>query len=183
MNTYIERIKAAIESTEWAAADPRAVECWMRLWHNGTLDHLTIHKFATDARVGAQLTIEHPTETVELALSYGVTIRPPSPTGPVTIEEIVVWISEAQRLLDEHRQQNYPNNPRYMLSWTPGRRYARIVCSRDNGQDRCVHCFIDMLNGDVLKADGWKGPAKGARGNIRSANPLAGINAFGANYR
>jgi hypothetical protein len=30
--------------------------------------------------------------------------------------------------------------------------------------------FIDLTNGDILKADGWKAPAKHARGNIRVGN-------------
>jgi hypothetical protein len=29
-----------------------------------------------------------------------------------------------------------------------------------------VHCFIDAATGNILKADGWKRPAKGIRGSI-----------------
>lgn len=44
-----------------------------------------------------------------------------------------------------------------------GRRYVRIVA--ENGQ-RSAWAFVDKTTGAVLKPDGWKAPAKGARGNI-----------------
>lgn len=48
-----------------------------------------------------------------------------------------------------------------------GQRYIRIVAETP-GQ-RSSWCFVDTTNGDVLKCDGWKRPAKGARGNINDA--------------
>jgi hypothetical protein len=32
--------------------------------------------------------------------------------------------------------------------------------------NRHVHAFVEIETGDLLKAAGWKAPAKGARGNI-----------------
>lgn len=43
-----------------------------------------------------------------------------------------------------------------------GRRFTRIV--QDNGTQRSVHAFVDMTNGDVIKAAGWKAPQKGKYG-------------------
>ena len=54
------------------------------------------------------------------------------------------------------------------LSAMHGKRYIRIVS--ESPGSRCSWAFIDQTNGDVLKADGWKAPAKGARGNIYDAN-------------
>lgn len=51
----------------------------------------------------------------------------------------------------------------------PGKKYARLVTQRD-GTNRSAMGFIDLTNGDILKADGWKAPAKHARGNIRVGN-------------
>lgn len=63
-----------------------------------------------------------------------------------------------------------------------GKRYKRIVRSDDHGS-RCVHCFVDTTNGDVLKAAGWKAPAKHARGNIFNAdNGLGCMGPYGAAY-
>lgn len=42
-----------------------------------------------------------------------------------------------------------------------GRRFTRIVIE---GTQRSVHAFVDMTNGDVIKAAGWKAPQKGKNG-------------------
>jgi hypothetical protein len=63
-----------------------------------------------------------------------------------------------------------------------GRKYIRIVREDVKGSGRSVHCFVDAANGDILKADGWKRPAKHARGNIFADNPLAGMGDYGAQY-
>ena len=47
---------------------------------------------------------------------------------------------------------------------TPGKRYVRIVMSARG--HRSVHAFYDIKNGDVLKAAGWKAPAKIVRFNL-----------------
>lgn len=45
-----------------------------------------------------------------------------------------------------------------------GVKQVRIVI-RDQ-TSRSVYCFIDLSNGDILKAAGYKAPAKGKRGSI-----------------
>lgn len=53
-----------------------------------------------------------------------------------------------------------------VLSLEPGKHYIRIVAT-STGPARSAFGFIDSTNGDVLKAAGWKAPAKNfARGNI-----------------
>lgn len=62
------------------------------------------------------------------------------------------------------------------LSMERGRRYIRIVAesgmehrsyiSGEVSIQRSAWGFIDMTNGDILKAASWKAPAKHARGNI-----------------
>jgi len=48
-----------------------------------------------------------------------------------------------------------------------GHRYVRIVKTDASAHDRSAFGFIDTTNGDVLKAAGWKAPAKNfARGNV-----------------
>lgn len=52
------------------------------------------------------------------------------------------------------------------IDWK-GRKFIRITY-RFSGQ-RSVHSFIDLSNGDILKAASWSQPAKnGVRGNIFS---------------
>lgn len=48
----------------------------------------------------------------------------------------------------------------------PGKRFVRIVMKASGDHGGSVHAFVDLANGDLLKAAGWKAPAKGARGNI-----------------
>lgn len=58
-----------------------------------------------------------------------------------------------------------------------GSRYARIMKGGN------VHTFIDLKNGDILKAATYKAPAKGARGNILAEDAgRSAIDHFGANY-
>lgn len=50
-----------------------------------------------------------------------------------------------------------------------GKRYARIVAERSSSSS--VVCFIDLQNGDILKAASWKAPApNGARGSLLSSD-------------
>ena len=73
MKGYPDRIRDAIAATEWKDADPRVVECFMRLQY-GTLDHLGRETFRAEAILGAQITIEHPDAAKSLAQSYGITV-------------------------------------------------------------------------------------------------------------
>jgi hypothetical protein len=64
---------------------------------------------------------------------------------------------------------------------TFGKKYAKVI-KVDNS--RCVHCFIDLSNGDILKAATFNAPAKQARGNIFDNNCGVGtaVNVYGARY-
>lgn len=43
-----------------------------------------------------------------------------------------------------------------------GPRFIRLVMT--NYGSRSVHAFVDRANGDLIKAAGWKAPAKGVNG-------------------
>lgn len=65
------------------------------------------------------------------------------------------------------------------VTFQRGPKYARIVLT--SGSSVSVHCFVDLSNGGILKAAGWKAPYKGgARGNI--ANGAADVSPHGAAY-
>lgn len=72
--------------------------------------------------------------------------------------------------------------PHDVLTIEPGRRYIRVVSNRQPSGGRSVYCFVDTTNGDVLKSESWKKPAKHARGNIFSENPVAGVTEYGGAY-
>ena len=100
------------------------------------------------------------------------------------MQQIEKFLAVAQAVCDEHMQANFPNNPRHVLSIDPkGRKYAKIVRANEDGSAKSVHCFVNLENGDILKAAGWNAPAKHARGNIN--DPDGGRSAmgpYGANY-
>lgn len=64
------------------------------------------------------------------------------------------------------------------LTYERGNKYARIV--EEMGSQRSVFCFIDLSNGDILKAASWKTPAKHARGNI--INGASEVGPYGPKY-
>jgi hypothetical protein len=97
--------------------------------------------------------------------------------------KLEAFVKAAQAVVDAHYAANFPNQGQ-RLTVEMGKRYARIVkTSTGLGASRSAYCFVDMTNGDVLKAASWKVPAKGARGSILAANVVAGVTAHGAMYR
>jgi hypothetical protein len=62
-----------------------------------------------------------------------------------------------------------------------GNRYAKIIKSYSE-RNLSVYGFIDLSNGDLLKAASWAKPAKHARGNIFAPDPLAGCGPYGLAY-
>jgi hypothetical protein len=64
-----------------------------------------------------------------------------------------------------------------------GIKNIRVVEQDSEGNHRSVFCFIRKEDGAVLKAAGWKAPAKHARGTIYTDNPQEyGVGVYGANY-
>lgn len=71
--------------------------------------------------------------------------------------------------------------------------FIRVIRT-ERGQGKSSHCFVAVDDGsnrkmgawragDVFKCDGWKGPARVARGNIfDEANGLARMSQYGAGY-
>ena len=84
---------------------------------------------------------------------------------------------EVLRAIDDFCEMatNHPGTPRH--EWgvygfradTPGLKFTRIIqtITRDGvAKDESVHCFVDNMTGDLLKAEGWKKPAPKARYNL-----------------
>jgi hypothetical protein len=116
-------------------------------------------------------------------------------TSPASVNssspEFVSFLQGAQKLLDTHLAEMCPNLVTLqadVLVVEEGPRYLRIVREtrvKSSGEvvSRSAHAFLDRASGDVLKAAGWKAPAKGARGNIfDAANGLARMSAYGPAY-
>lgn len=93
------------------------------------------------------------------------------------------WLAGAQRLIAVNHNASGYSFPMAQLSIERGKRYAKIVRTTNGHNSRSVHCFIDLTNGNVLKAATWKAPAKHARGNLNDASGgLSCMGPYGAAY-
>lgn len=102
------------------------------------------------------------------------------PTRQEIDARLPVFIAALQAAGDKHYAASYPNLVSDLFEVdTGGVKFARIVRTyRHRNADgvvtvtdqRSAHCFVDLTNGDILKADGWKKPAKGKRGSIFNDN-------------
>ena len=97
-------------------------------------------------------------------------------------ERLNKFLAEASAMRQRYHARAYPELPALgALEAMEGKRYVRIV-HNDHGSRYC-YCFVDKTNGDVLKSDGWKKPAKHARSNIWDADfGLSGLSQYGAKY-
>lgn len=92
------------------------------------------------------------------------------------------FVGKAQLLVSDNDRKFDKVTFNTQLSTEYGRRYVRVVKSDDFGS-RSVYCFVDQTTGNVLKADGWKRPAKHARANIYAEDGgLGGVGPYGAAY-
>lgn len=99
-----------------------------------------------------------------------------------TTTALAAFVATCQSVIDKHYKDDFPTLTPPRLTVDLGRRYARIV-KNESSSSRSVHCFVDLTNGDVLKSESWKKPAKHARGSIFSAkNGEEAITAYGAHY-
>lgn len=58
----------------------------------------------------------------------------------------------------------------YGFEAEPGRKFTRIAQTPKLGGGRSVYCFVQNDTLDVLKAEGWKKPARGIRANVRTVD-------------
>lgn len=97
-----------------------------------------------------------------------------------TTPEFVKFVEGCQALITENFEKNFKLLDIPTLEVNNGRRYFRI---EQVDSQRSVFAFIDRTNGDVLKAAGWKAPAKHARGNIfDDFGGLKTVTAYGPAY-
>ena len=75
---------------------------------------------------------------------------------------------------------------RHSVDFTIGKRYIRVidVTNSDSIKRESVFCFVDVTNGNVLKANSWKAPeTKNPRSNINNEDfGESGISDYGAVY-
>ena len=102
---------------------------------------------------------------------------------PVFVDALERFLAGAQAMIDEQFVEFEPQRQPRLRVDPGGRRYLRIVLTRGDGGNRSAWAFIDTTNGDLLRPETWKGPAKTARGNIfDAAGGLAHVSWTGPHY-
>ena len=86
------------------------------------------------------------------------------------------YVDNVQCAANLYYERDFPSLPKPAFAVEPGKRFVRVF---EYGSQRKVHSFVDSSNGDVLKPESWKKPARHARGNIYSEQQ--GLEAL-ANY-
>jgi hypothetical protein len=84
---------------------------------------------------------------------------------PVTTERLDQFIANLNDMYRKHFIEKGYNWASPTFSYQTGSKNIKIVENRDTGGGS-VYCFIEKDTGIILKAAGWKAPAKGGRGSI-----------------
>lgn len=94
---------------------------------------------------------------------------------PVTDGKLDDFMDAVQEMKTSIFKKSYlPDFCNPIMTVTKGKKNAKIIVSDPHTS---VFCFIDLSTGNILKAAGWKAPAKHARGNIHT--PTHGVEFLG----
>ena len=104
-----------------------------------------------------------------------------TPTTPDFATALDAFIRTTQQMLHDEYTRQYSRVFAPTLIAERGSKNVRIVAERRPG-DRYVFCFVRIADGAVLKAAGWKAPAKHARGSIYVNAGQDAVTAYGAKY-
>jgi hypothetical protein len=98
-------------------------------------------------------------------------------------EAFNAFVKAYSEKLEAYRKAKFPILDAPLVGVDEGSKYMRVWVS-SGPHSKSVYCFVNRENGDVLKAAGWKAPAKGARSNIYDAdNGMSGMGPYGAMYK
>ena len=100
------------------------------------------------------------------------------PATPTFDEALAAFMTHITDVKEADRAERFANLPPTVYTIQKGIKNIRIV-----ENDSSVFCFIRKADGAVLKAAGWKAPAKHVRGTIFTDDPKGyGVGLYGADY-
>ena len=112
----------------------------------------------------------------------------------ITEQQVAAFVARCQEVVDAHTKANFNTLTSDLLVFDYGsaKKYCRVVSRRRHTDEAgkvtvsdggSAWCFIDLTNGDGLKPDGWKRPAKHARGNVLADDGgMTNIGPYGPAY-
>ena len=93
------------------------------------------------------------------------------------------FVTVVKAIRNEYYARHFPSLEVEDIRIKWGRKYAKLVVVTPEGRDGSVYCFVNIENGDILKAASWNAPAKHARGNVNSDDlGASAVGPYGANY-
>lgn len=95
-------------------------------------------------------------------------------------EQIETFRVALEKMLVQHYAERFAILAPPSVEISTGKRFARII--KKDGSSISAYGFIDLVNGDLLKAASWKAPAMHARGNIFNQDMLSGCGPYGMAY-
>jgi hypothetical protein len=100
------------------------------------------------------------------------------------VTQVAVYVSRVQELVNSQYNPAYPHMTPQKITVTYGKKYAKVVTEATFGSSVSVHTFVDLSNGDILKAASWQKPAAIPRGNVFNENSDVGrtVSQYGAVY-
>lgn len=101
---------------------------------------------------------------------------------PVTAEKIEAFVAAYQNKIVEDMKDTPACITRPTVKHQAGPKYIRVY-KEESPDYRSVLCFVEKATGSILKADGWRTPAKGARGNVNTpTHGIEFVTPYGAQY-
>lgn len=88
------------------------------------------------------------------------------------LAEALAYVNEISEVIRKNYETVFPNIAAGIDAGARaevGRRYVKIISTETREgktHDRSAFGFVDLTNGDILKAASWNAPAKHARGNV-----------------
>lgn len=90
---------------------------------------------------------------------------------------LATFVAGVESIYTKYMDEHFALNHRETFRLEHGKARVRVV------KGDSVYCFVEYSTGDVMKAAGWKAPAKHARGNIFAADHgLTNMGPYGPAY-
>lgn len=84
------------------------------------------------------------------------------------VSALADFLDLAQAKSDEHYATRFPSLTPEVYSVEPGQKFVRVVQKRPDDRGGSVHCFVEKATGKIIKAAGYKAPAKRSNGELQS---------------
>lgn len=97
-------------------------------------------------------------------------------TFDAALTAFVAKLDGIHQAYNDTKRDLFPEGYYDKIELEAGSKFIRVVHGTKGSHS--VYCFVEKATGNILKAAGWKAPAKGARGNIYKPETYAGADLY-----